>query len=327
MFVPTKSPTVSHIEAMTSQVSHRFVLAISIVLISLQISACTPNVSGSEQVESQTAPAVTQVPVTPISELTPPESSPTVIREPQSAKVVEYLEVEILDVYDRYNPQGSWTQGFEFDGADVIEGTGITETDPEQPIPSELRRLDMETGELKAVALTPNGHYGEGITIVGSRIYQITWQDNSAYVYDLSSFELLDSFTYDGEGWGLCYDGDVLWMSNGSGNIVSRNPDDFSVLSTVKVTLDGAAVHNINELECVGDVIYANIWQTTQIMRIDPLTGRITAVIEASSLGEHSTPARTLNGIAYNSSDNTFLLTGKLWDHFYKVKFATRSDG
>lgn len=133
-------------------------------------------------------------------------------------------------------------------------------------------------------------------------------------------------FNYQGEGWGLCYDQprDRLVMSNGSAELTFRDPDTFEPAGTVAVTLDGQALPMLNELECVGDRVWANVWLTDQIVRIDPATGVVDAVVDASGLltGREATAADVLNGIAAVPDSDTFMITGKLWPWMFKVRFV-----
>lgn len=286
--------------------------------------------SSGETPSSSTPPSPPGDQETPVASPTTQNVQPQIAATPQLAQdlpelPVERLTVEVLEMYPRYSPSTAWTQGLEFDGSDVIEGTGITTWQLETPAPSELRRLDPVSGQLKSSVQTPGGHYGEGITIVDSLVYQITWQDQHAHVYDLESFEVVKSFSYEGQGWGLCYDGETLWMSDGSSSLYQRDPETFTVTSQLDVSFEGAPVANINELECVDGDIYANVWQTTDILRIDSASGKVVSVIDLSAITEHSSPHKTLNGIAYDREDNTFIVTGKLWDYFYRVHFVSRS--
>jgi glutaminyl-peptide cyclotransferase len=147
-----------------------------------------------------------------------------------------------------------------------------------------------------------------------------------AVVSDLASLEPRDRLRYPGEGWGLCYDGDALWMSDGSSILERRDPTSMELLGEITVWRGDRAVQRLNELECVGDDLYANVWQSDEILRIDPETGRVTAVIDASGLLSRVEAMRAdvLNGIAYRPETKTFLLTGKLWPHVFEVELVPR---
>jgi glutamine cyclotransferase len=168
---------------------------------------------------------------------------------------------------------------------------------------------------------------------VDNRLIQITWREQVAIVYDLEAgaeedtFEPLGALQYSGEGWGLCYDGELLYMSDGSTRITPRDPETFAAGASYPVTLYGAFVDEINELECVGDDIYANVWQSDTILRFDKETGVVNAIIDGRGLFTEEEYAAlpggaVLNGIAYNPESDTFYITGKLWPSLFEVEFV-----
>jgi glutaminyl-peptide cyclotransferase len=159
---------------------------------------------------------------------------------------------------------------------------------------------------------------------VDTRLIQLTWQEQQAFVYDLNTFEPVKSFTYEGEGWGLCFDGTHLLMSNGSPTISLRDPETFELVSQLQVTFRGVPLPMLNELECTGDHLYANVWQSDFIVKIEKVTGRVVAVVDASGLlsPAEAAEADVLNGIAYNPENDTFLITGKLWPKLFEVRFV-----
>jgi glutaminyl-peptide cyclotransferase len=164
--------------------------------------------------------------------------------------------------------------------------------------------------------------FGEGLALAGDRFIQLTWQNNVAMIYDLD-FNRQGTFDYEGEGWGLCYDGTKLVMSDGSNRLFFRNPQTFALIGEVSVTRDGAAVSRLNELECVGKLVYANVYQTDTIVRIDSASGQVLTTIDASGLLTAAERAGTdvLNGIAFDSASGHFFLTGKLWPKLFEVRF------
>ncbi len=187
---------------------------------------------------------------------------------------------------------------------------------------STLRRVDPLSGDvLSSIDLAP-GEFGEGLARVSDRLVQLTWQEHVAHVYDRDSFEELRSFSYSGEGWGLCYDGQRLVMSDGSDQLSFRDAGTFELIGAVSVEDSGEPVFDLNELECVGSVVYANVWQTDRIVRIDPETGQVLHVIDASGLlsPEESAGADVLNGIAYDADSQHFFVTGKLWPKLFEVR-------
>ncbi|PJF29318.1 MAG: hypothetical protein CUN52_09000 [Phototrophicales bacterium] len=193
---------------------------------------------------------------------------------------------------------------------------------------SSLREVNPETGEvLRRVDLPPD-YFAEGLALVDDRLIQITWRENTAFVYDIDTFEQISTYTYEGEGWGLCYDDDVLYMSDGSDSITIRDPQTFEVIDTFSVTLDGMPVTRINELECPPneDFIIANVWQTQYAIIINKYTGIVTVVLDGLDLVnrayENSTQSvDVFNGIAYDSVTNTWYMTGKWWDTMFVVEW------
>lgn len=192
---------------------------------------------------------------------------------------------------------------------------------------SALREVDPETGEvLRSVDLAAD-QFGEGLALVGERLIQITWMADLAYVYDLETLEVRDTLSYDSQGWGLCFDGEWLYSTDGSATLYRRDPVTFSVVGARQVSLDGAPLRQLNELECVGDDVYANVFLTDRIVRIDKATGEVLDDIDASALLADRRPANdgaVLNGIAHDPERDMFYLTGKLWPIMYEVRFVPR---
>ena len=196
---------------------------------------------------------------------------------------------------------------------------------------SDLRRVDPATGEVQQMVDLPvddpSQYFAEGLALVGDKLIQLTWKNDVAFVYDRETFEKVGEFTYTGEGWGLCYDGESLFMSDGSANLFRRDPETFELLETVPVLYEGSPVKNLNELECVGDSVYANIWFSEYIVRIDKATGVVTAAIDSSGLltpeDRATLPQQgVLNGIAYDAERDLFLITGKNWPKMFEVRFV-----
>lgn len=214
-----------------------------------------------------------------------------------------------------HDPQ-AFTQGLFLADGVLFESTGLNGE-------STLRRVDPDTGAVLQRVDLPETVFAEGLARVGDRLIQLTWQNRVAYVYDRTTFREIGRHAYDTEGWGLCHDGRRLVMSDGTSTLYFRNPATFEVVGQVAVTLNGAPRDMLNELECVGNRVYANVWQTDTIVRVDPATGVVDAVIDASSLltpGERAT-ADVLNGIAWDPDAETFLITGKLWPKLFEVRF------
>lgn len=240
---------------------------------------------------------------------TPPAVGPVVARRLR-ARVIE----------TRPHDPSSFTQGLVLDDGRLFESAGLTGR-------SDIREVDPLTGVVKRKQATHPSIFAEGLALVGDELIQISWQNAKALVYRKDTFEKTKEFTYQGEGWGLCYDGRQLVMSDGTPTLTFRNPATFEQTGRVTVTLDGDPLRYINELECVRGHVFANIWQTDEIVEIDPRTGAVLSLIDASNL---MTPAAraaanvdVLNGIAFDPASGHFLLTGKLWPQLFVVEFVS----
>lgn len=224
----------------------------------------------------------------------------------------EQLRVKIIRVYP-HDPK-AFTQGLVFLDGSVYESTGLYGR-------STLRRVDLASGQVERETRLPESFFGEGLAQVGQRLIQLTWKNHKALVWDLSTFHKQGEISYEGEGWGLCFDGRQLVMSDGSDRLLLRNPTTFAREGEIRVRLSGQPLANLNELECVGDVVYANVWQDNHIARIDARTGIVTGWIDASGLlaMHEAQSADVINGIARMSTTGHLLITGKLWPHVYEV--------
>lgn len=211
----------------------------------------------------------------------------------------------------------AFTQGFEIADGVLYEGTGLVGA-------SQLRELDPSTGAVLRSAPLPDGVFGEGITVVGDRIWQLTWQDGVAYGWDRASLTRIREVPLAGEGWGLCTGDDGrLVRSDGTSRLRFHDPVTFAETGSVDVVQDGVPVAQLNELECVDGQVYANVWRTDRIVRVDPADGRVTAVVDATGLLDPGRRAGTdvLNGIA-DAGDGELLLTGKLWPTTFRVRLV-----
>ncbi len=210
----------------------------------------------------------------------------------------------------------AYTQGLVVHEGAFLESTG-------QYGESQLRQVDIATGEVLRRTALSDLHFGEGIAVVGDRVIQLTWKAGLAFVYDIGTFAAVDTLEYEGEGWGLCHDGESLFQSDGSGTLLRRDPATFAVLGELRVTRDGFSTRNLNELECVGDDIYANIYMTNEIVRIDKRTGAVTGELDAVGLavasGRPNDAGAVFNGIAYDEAAGTFYVTGKLWPEVFEI--------
>ncbi len=228
---------------------------------------------------------------------------------------VEHLRVKVLRVLP--HDRDAFTQGLAVVGGALYESTG-------QRGESRVRRIDLATGDVRTEAWLPGDLFGEGIAPVGDQLIQLTWQEQRALIWSLPDLRKLGELSYQGEGWGLTYDGARLVMSDGSDILTLRDPKTFAPLGRIAVTLDGEPQRSLNELEWAGGAVWANVWGSERILRIDLATGRVTGVVDASGL--LTTAERegvdVLNGIAWNPASGHFLITGKLWPKLFEVEFV-----
>ncbi len=229
----------------------------------------------------------------------------------------ERLRIRVLREFG--HDTTAYTQGLVWDEGSLVESTGRYGE-------SRLRRWRPSTQDAVSEVSLPSQFFGEGLAVVGERLIQLTWREGVALVWDRETFAPIDRISYQGEGWGLCYDGRRLAMSDGSDTLTFRDPDSFLSLRQLKVSSQGVPLENLNELECAEGWIYANIFGGDHIARIDPGSGVVTALIDASGLlsRRERDRADVLNGIAYNPETETFFLTGKLWPKVFEVVFETQ---
>lgn len=228
------------------------------------------------------------------------------------AAPLKKLDYQILASYD-HDPQ-AFTQGLEIYDRQLFEGTGLYGR-------SSLRKVEIKSGKVLKQINLEQKYFGEGITILNDRIFQLTWKENTAFVYDLN-FNLIKTFTYQGEGWGLANDGQNLIMSSGSQYIYFRDPESFEIVKKIRVKNGDQEIKNINELEYHNGFIYANIWQTDYIVKISAENGTAEAYLDLKGIlkTDYQGEIDVLNGIAYDSTNNSFLVTGKLWPKIYRIK-------
>ncbi len=212
----------------------------------------------------------------------------------------------------------SYTQGLEFYNGELYESTG-------QYRESKLRKVDYKTAEVLKNINLQSQYFGEGLTVLNDKIYQLTWRENTGFVYDVNSFEKLSSFTYgkSNEGWGLCNDGTRIFKSDGTENIWLLNPETLAEEETIQVYREKGKVVGLNELEWVNGKIYSNLYQFNGVAIINPKNGAMEAVIDFSPLRKLVTQHQgldVLNGIAYNPDTNTLFVTGKRWDKLFEVE-------
>jgi len=219
----------------------------------------------------------------------------------------------VIEVYP-HDPN-AFTQGLVYTDGVLYEGTGLTGQ-------SSLRRVDLPTGEVLQLYNLPAQYFGEGIAVYGDQIVQLTWQNHTGFVYDRDSFELLDTFAYPTEGWGLTHDGTRLIMSDGTATLHFWDPETLEEIGQVQVHDENGPVARLNELESVGGLVYANVWQTDRIAIIDPGSGQVTAWIDLTGLlpRDDLTRVDVLNGIAYDEAGDRLLVTGKWWPSLFQIE-------
>ena len=216
----------------------------------------------------------------------------------------------------------AYTQGLATYRGHLLESTG-------RLAQSDVREVDITTGAVHRRVALPATEFGEGIAVVGNRLYQLTWRGSRGHVYDANTLTLIDSFTYAGEGWGLATDGRMLYMSDGTSRIRVLDPTGFHELRTIQVREADSTVWMLNELEWVRGELWANVYQTDFIARIEPATGRVTGWINVGNLltaAQRQDVARrggVANGIAFDSVRNRLFLTGKLWPRLFEVAVAS----
>ncbi len=236
---------------------------------------------------------------------------------PEAGEILHYT-FQIVNSYP--HDSSAFTQGLVFSNGFLYEGTGIRGQ-------SELRKTDLETGKVLQRHTLPDSLFGEGITVINSRLVQLTWRAGAGFVYDVNSFKLLHQFHYRTEGWGITHDGTRLVMSDGSSTLYFLDPRTYEVTARVGVQESGSPVNRLNELEYVNGLVYANIWLTDTIAIIDPETGKVRGKVHLEKLSQIAggdRAVKTLNGIAYDHKNNRLFVTGKLWHSIYEIKLIPR---
>jgi len=255
-------------------------------------------------------------PATP--EFSPFSEAPTLTSGAAQAAAPERLTVRVVARHP-HDPE-AFTQGLLWHEGKLWESTGLYGR-------SSLRRVELASGRVEAQAPVDARLFGEGLALSGGELVQLTWREGRALRWSPGALALTGEWRYAGEGWGLASDGRRLLQSDGSDRISVRDPSTFAVTGTLNVTDRGRPVGLLNELEVVDGALYANLWTTDEIVRIDPATGKVTARIDASALrvevAERGVSAdAVLNGIAWRPETETFLLTGKLWPTLFEVKLV-----
>jgi glutamine cyclotransferase len=252
-------------------------------------------------------------------------------QSPPDIPVYSY-EVVFTYPHDRF----AFTEGLAYIQGNLIEGTGLKGN-------STLREVNLTTGEIISIRHLPNAWFGEGVTVFGTKIAQVTEDSGFGITYDLKTLEPLGTFNYSTEGWGITWDGQYLIMSDGTSNFYFIDPDTYREVRRIAVQAQGVPVKNLNELEYIKGEIYANIWPTDTVARISPQTGEVTGWIDFHGLlpaedrkmigwpaieylrGNTSIPFEqeaSLNGIAYDPGGDRLFVTGKLWPELFEVRIV-----
>jgi glutamine cyclotransferase len=293
-------------------------------LLALLLSACGAGGQAAPRLPPEAPAAATIQANLPLMLTAPPSATvapPATADMPPTATIAGPAQpptatYEVLNSYP-HDP-GAFTQGLVYEDGWLYEGTGLNGR-------STLRKVVLDTGEVVQSHELDDSYFGEGITIFGDKIYQITWQSQIGFVYEKASFTQVGEFHYPSEGWGITHDGAQLIMSDGSATLHFLDPQTLQEISTISVTDNNGPVLRLNELEYVNGEIYANIWQTDRIARISPETGQVLGWIDLTGLLSAEDRQQTvdvLNGIAYDAASNRLFVTGKLWPKLFEIRIV-----
>jgi glutamine cyclotransferase len=253
--------------------------------------------------------AATQTPNAPAASASPTQG------QPQRLPVLTY---EVVNTFP-HDPN-SFTQGLVYRDGSLYESAG-------EYGKSSLRKVELQTGRVVQQTAVPPKYFAEGLALLNGKLYQLTWQEHTGFVYDAGTFQKLDEFYVDGDGWGLTTDGESLILSDGTNQIRFLDPATFRVRRTISVLFNNRPLTELNELEYVKGEIYANVWHTDRIARIDPKSGALLGWVDLSGLlpaAERSSREAVLNGIAYDESGGRLFVTGKLWPKLFEIKLKPR---
>ncbi len=282
-----------------------FVGIASIILLNLPLPNASQVTTSPTQSSNQTPTGIAS------TQLPTPSPNPTQI----TYHGVPLYSYRIVHTYP--HDSSAFTEGLaiQADGT-LLESTGLKAD-------SSLRRVNLDNGQILLEYDLPYDYFGEGITVVGDKIVQLTWQNGVGFVYDKSTFELLGNFSLNTEGWGITYDGNRLIMSDGTSNLYFLDPNTYQTIGSINVHDANGAVDKLNELEYVNGTIYANIWFSSKIAVINQTSGQIEAYIDLADLARpyiSNNVNAVLNGIAYNPETNQLFVTGKNWSSLYEIQ-------
>jgi glutamine cyclotransferase len=236
----------------------------------------------------------------------------------RAAAQVPVYGYQVVHTYP--HDRNAFTQGLIYRDGFLYEGTGLNGR-------STLRKVRLETGEVIEQRALANQYFGEGITVWGRTLLQLTWRSQMGFVYDLETFSVTRTFGYEGEGWGLTHDVSTLILSDGTPRLRFFDPSTFEQIGSYTVRDGSAPVTNLNELEYVRGEIYANVWQTDRVVRIALSTGQVVGWVDLSGLlteSDKTAPIDVLNGIAYDAQTDRLFVTGKLWPKLFEIKLVRR---
>ncbi len=252
---------------------------------------------------------------TPIPHLSSANNSPSA----PDAEPASQFTFTIINTYP--HDASAFTQGLVYADSIFYEGTGLFGA-------SSIRKVSPKTGDVLQVRNNASAFFGEGITIFNDKLYQLTWQSQTCFVYDKDTFEIVGQFSYSTQGWGLTHDGTSLIMSDGTANIYFRDPTTFAETKRIQVADETGPIRNLNELEYIKGAIYANIWLTDRIAKIDPQTGRVISWIDLTDLlpqNERKNTDAVLNGIAYDPQTDRLFVTGKWWPKIFEIQLVKQT--
>lgn len=279
--------------------------------------ASQPNTTTSASATATLAPTATHAYPAPVTATVAPTAESAYPAPTGDAEGdILVFTYEVVNTYP-HDPD-AFTQGLVYEAGGILyEGTGLRGE-------SSLRKVELETGKVLQIHRLADQYFGEGIAVYDDRIAQLTWQSNVGFVYEKESFQQTGDFEYPTEGWGLTYDDERLIMSDGTATLHFLDPDTFKEIGTVEVNDANGPVTRLNELEYIDGEVYANVWTTDRIVRIDPETGQVTAWIDLTGLLSQEERAKldqvdVLNGIAYDAENDRFFVTGKWWPTVFEI--------
>ena len=230
-----------------------------------------------------------------------------------AAPAVPVFNFQVVNTYP--HDKAAFTEGLQFVDGAMYESTGMEGT-------SWVRRYDLATGAVQAEHVIDKQYFGEGSVVLADKIVSVTWKNQKGFILDRATLAPKGEFTYTGEGWGMTTDGAKVFMSDGSSSIRVMDPGTLAETGAIKVTMNGRPVDQLNELEFIKGEIWANVFQTDRIVRIDPATGKVNSVVYLANLlsPQDRQGVDVLNGIAYDAVGDRIFVTGKYWPKIFEIK-------